>query len=70
MLGHLADVLPVLLLRKAHHGEDPVELVVVVRVARLDVLLAAVEDRLGGQQLGEDAPDRPDVCNRGQISEL
>ena len=70
MLGHLADVLPVLLLREAHHREDAVELVVVVGVARFDVFLATVEDRLGGQQLGEDAPDRPDVCNGGQISDL
>ena len=62
MFGHLADVLPVLLLREAHDVEDAVQLVVVVRVARLDVLLAAVEDRLRRQQLGEDAPDRPYVC--------
>ena len=44
MLGHLPDVLPVLLLREAHHVEDAVQLVVVVRIRRLDVLLSAVED--------------------------
>ena len=62
MLGHLADVLPVLLLGEAHDVEDAVQLVVVVRVRRLDVLLATVEDGLRGEQLGENTADRPDVC--------
>jgi len=39
----------------------PVELVVMVGVASLDVLLAAVEDRLAGQQLRKNAPDGPDI---------
>ncbi len=39
----------------------PVELVVMVGVAGLDVLLPAVEDWLAGQQLREYAPDCPDV---------
>jgi hypothetical protein len=39
----------------------PVELVVMVGVAGLDVLLPAVEDWLARQQLREYAPDRPDV---------
>ena len=32
-----------------------------VGVAGLDVLLAAVEDGLAGEQLGKDAADGPDV---------
>lgn len=40
---------------------SPVQLVVVVRVAGLDVLLPAVEDWLGGQQLSKDAANGPDV---------
>ncbi len=62
MLRHLPDVLPVLVQREAHDGEDPVQLVVVVRVARLDVLLTTVEYGFRRQQLGEDAADRPNVC--------
>ena len=39
----------------------PVELVVVVRVAGLDILLATVEDRFGGEKLGKDASNCPNV---------
>jgi hypothetical protein len=39
----------------------PVELVVMVGVAGLDVLLPAMEDWLARQQLREYATDRPDV---------
>ena len=46
---------------EAHDVEDAVQLVVVVRVAGLDVLLPAVEDGLGRQELSEDAADGPDV---------
>ena len=61
MLRHLLNVLPVLLQGEAHDAEDAVELVVVVRAARLYVLLPAVEDGFKGQQLGKDAADGPDV---------
>lgn len=47
--------------REAHDAEDAVQLVVVERVAGFDVLLTAVEYRLGRQQLREDAADRPDI---------
>lgn len=47
--------------REAHDVEDAVQLVVVVRVAGLDVLLSTVEDGLGRQELGKDAADRPDI---------
>jgi hypothetical protein len=39
----------------------PVQLVVMVGVAGLDVLLPAVEDGLACEQLGEDAADGPNV---------
>ena len=58
---HPPHVLPILLLGETHHVEDPVQLVVVVRVARLDVLLPAVENGLAGQKFGEDAADGPDI---------
>jgi len=32
-----------------------------VRIRSLDVLLSAMENGLGGEELGEDAPDGPDV---------
>lgn len=54
---------------EAHDVEDPVQLVVVVRVARLDVLLAAVEDGLGREQLRKDAPNGPDVCGEAAHSQ-
>lgn len=47
--------------REAHDAEDAVQLVVVEWVAGFDVLLTAVEYRLGRQQLREDAADRPDI---------
>ena len=47
--------------REAHDVEDAVQLVVVVRVAGLDVLLPTVEDGLGRQELSKDAADGPDV---------
>ena len=50
-----------LTLWEAHDTEYAVELVVVIRVARLNILLTTVEDRFGRQQLGEDAPDSPDI---------
>ena len=46
---------------KAHDIEDPIELVMVIWIACLDVLLAAVKDRLGRHQFGKDAPNRPDI---------
>ena len=61
MFWHPPHVLPILLLGETHHVEDPVQLVVVVRITRLDVLLSAVEDGLAGQQFGEDAADGPDI---------
>ena len=67
VLGHLPDVLPVLLLREAHDVEDAVQLVVVVRVRGLDVLLPTVEDGLRGKQLRENAADRPDICSNTGI---
>ena len=67
MLGHPPHVLPVLFLGEPHHLEDPVQLIVVVRVAGLDVLLPAVEDGFAGQQLGEDAADGPDVDGLGVV---
>ena len=70
VLGHLSDVLPVLLLREAHDAEDAVQLVVVVRVRRLDVLLPTVEDGLRRQQLGENTADRPDICRTTEIRDL
>lgn len=47
--------------REAHDAEDAVQLVVVERVAGFDVLLTAVEYRLGREQLCEDAANRPDI---------
>lgn len=55
------DLLVVTTCGEAHDAEDAVQLVVVEGVAGLDVLLAAVEDGLRGQKLGEDAADGPDV---------
>ena len=40
---------------KTHHGEDSIELVVMVRRAGFDVLLLAVKDRFVGQQFRKDA---------------
>jgi len=48
-------------LRKAHHIEYPIKLVVVIRSAGLYVLLTTVKDRFRRHQFGEDAPDRPDI---------
>ena len=42
-------------------GTIPVQLVMMVGVAGLDVLLTAVEDGLAGQKLGKDTTDGPDV---------
>lgn len=64
MLRHLSHVLPVFVLRKAHDGEDSVQLIVMIRIAGLDVLLTTVEDRLGGKQLSENATDGPNVWGR------
>lgn len=50
-------------LRKAHDVENPIKLIVVVGVARLDVLLPTQKDWLGREELGENATDCPDVCN-------
>lgn len=61
MFGHLPDVLPVLVQRKAHHIENAIQLIVMIRIAGLDVLLAAMENRFGGEQLGENASNRPDI---------
>ena len=61
MFRHSPHIFPVLLLREAHHVEYPVQLVVMVRVAGLDILLPTVEDWLAGQQLSKDAPDSPDI---------
>ena len=61
MFRHSPHVFPVLLLRETHHVEYPVQLVVMVRVAGLDVLLTAVEDGLTGQQLSKDASYSPDI---------
>lgn len=58
---HLPDVLPVLLLGEAHHIEDPIQLVVVVGVGRLNVLLTTVEDGLGSEEFSEDASNGPDI---------
>jgi len=55
MLGHLAQVLPVFVRGKAHHVENPVQLILVVRVAGFYVLLSAVENRFRGEQFGENA---------------
>jgi len=46
---------------KAHYIEDPIKLVMVVRVAGLNVLLATVKDWFGRHQFGKDAPDCPDI---------
>jgi len=48
-------------LRKAHYIEDPVELVMVIWIAGLDVFLAAVKDRFRRHQFSKDASDRPDI---------
>jgi hypothetical protein len=61
VFGHLSNILPVFFLRKSHDRENPIQLVVVVGVARLDVLLATVKDGLRSEQLGKDATDRPDI---------
>ena len=51
-----------LLLRQHFYSSPiPVQLFVMVGVAGLDVLLPAVEDRLAGQQLGEDTPNSPNI---------
>ena len=39
----------------------PVELIVVVRVACLDVLLTTVKDGFGRQELSKDATDGPNI---------
>ena len=46
MFWHLSDVLPIFFLWESHHTEYPVELVMVVWIAGLDILLTTVEDRL------------------------
>ena len=61
MFWHSPHVFPVFFLRKSHHIEYPVQLVVVVGIAGLDVLLSAVEDWFAGQKLSEDTADGPDV---------
>lgn len=50
-------------------GFTPVQLVVVVRIGGFDVLLSAVENGLGRQQLGKYAADGPNVC-KNQINIL
>lgn len=47
--------------RETHHTEYPVQLVMMERVAGLDVLLATVEDGLRRQQLSKDATNCPNV---------
>lgn len=54
--------------REAHDVEDAVQLVVVVRVTRLNVLLPTVEYRLRGQELCKDAADRPNIWKRATES--
>ena len=58
VLRHLPDVLPLLVEGKSHDVEDTVQLIMVVGIARLDVLLPAVEDRLRGQKFGKNASDK------------
>lgn len=43
VLWHSADVLPVFLMRETHHIKDAVELIVMIRIARLNVFLAAMK---------------------------
>jgi len=44
---------------KAHYVEYPIELVVVIWVAGLNVLLTTVKDRFRRHQFGKDASDCP-----------
>ena len=50
---HLFNVIPVR--RKAHDLEDLFQLIVVIRIRRFNIFLAAVEDRLGRQKFRENA---------------
>lgn len=48
-------------LRKSHNMENAVELIMVVRIACLDVFLSTVKYRLRCQQLSKDTSNRPDI---------
>jgi len=61
MLWHSSHVFPVLFLREAHDVEDPIQLVVVIRVAGFDVLLSAMKDWFTGQELSENTTNSPDI---------
>lgn len=47
--------------REAHNVKDSVQLVMMVRVAGLDIFLTTVEYGLRRKQLRKNAADRPDV---------
>merc|ERR1719222_162586 len=66
VLWHPPHVFPVLLLGEAHHVKDPVQLVMVIRVACLDVLLPTMEDWFTGKKFSKDTTDCPNV-NRLRI---
>ena len=48
----------------AHDSKDAVQLVVMIGAARLHVLLPTVKDGFEGEELGKDAANGPDICNK------